>query len=101
MSRPSLHGQPKSRLSLPLCPADIVFLIFLYQRWCYPVDKTRRNEFQAPPDAVGEGAPDDDGEDSDKDPVQPALTAATAAETQPAAQVEKKATLRRRVAAST
>ncbi|KAG5897555.1 hypothetical protein JTB14_007270 [Gonioctena quinquepunctata] len=24
---------------------DIVFLIFLYQRWIYPVDKTRRNEF--------------------------------------------------------
>lgn len=24
---------------------DIVFLIFLYQRWIYPVDKKRRNEF--------------------------------------------------------
>lgn len=24
---------------------DIIFLIFLYQRWIYPVDKTRRNEF--------------------------------------------------------
>lgn len=24
---------------------DIVFLIFLYQRWIYPVDKTRKNEF--------------------------------------------------------
>ncbi|CAG9766664.1 unnamed protein product [Ceutorhynchus assimilis] len=24
---------------------DIVFLIFLYQKWIYPVDKTRRNEF--------------------------------------------------------
>nr|XP_023015225.1 cleft lip and palate transmembrane protein 1 homolog [Leptinotarsa decemlineata] len=24
---------------------DIVFLIFLYQRWIYPVDKARRNEF--------------------------------------------------------
>lgn len=24
---------------------DIVFLIFLYQRWIYPVDKTRTNEF--------------------------------------------------------
>ncbi|XP_022913250.2 putative lipid scramblase CLPTM1 [Onthophagus taurus] len=24
---------------------DIIFLIFLYQRWIYPVDKKRRNEF--------------------------------------------------------
>ncbi|XP_019870701.2 cleft lip and palate transmembrane protein 1 homolog [Aethina tumida] len=24
---------------------DIIFLIFLYQKWIYPVDKTRRNEF--------------------------------------------------------
>ncbi|KAL1506263.1 hypothetical protein ABEB36_005657 [Hypothenemus hampei] len=24
---------------------DIIFLIFLYQRWIYPVDKTRRNEY--------------------------------------------------------
>ncbi|XP_019757892.2 cleft lip and palate transmembrane protein 1 homolog [Dendroctonus ponderosae] len=24
---------------------DIVFLIFLYQKWIYPVDRTRRNEF--------------------------------------------------------
>ncbi|XP_066262932.1 putative lipid scramblase CLPTM1 [Euwallacea similis] len=24
---------------------DIIFLIFLYQKWMYPVDKTRRNEF--------------------------------------------------------
>lgn len=24
---------------------DVVFLIFLYQRWIYPVDKTRVNEF--------------------------------------------------------
>lgn len=24
---------------------DIVFLIYLYQRWLYPVDKTRQNEF--------------------------------------------------------
>ncbi|KAJ3631025.1 hypothetical protein MTP99_012182 [Tenebrio molitor] len=24
---------------------DIVFLVFLYQRWIYPVDKTRKNEF--------------------------------------------------------
>lgn len=24
---------------------DIIFLVFLYQRWIYPVDRTRRNEF--------------------------------------------------------
>lgn len=24
---------------------DIIFLIFLYQKWIYPVDKTRRNEY--------------------------------------------------------
>ena len=24
---------------------DVVFLVFLYQRWIYPVDKTRANEF--------------------------------------------------------
>lgn len=26
-------------------PADLVFLIFLYQLWIYPVDKKRVNEF--------------------------------------------------------
>ena len=25
--------------------ADIIFLIYLYQRWKYPVDKSRVNEF--------------------------------------------------------
>jgi hypothetical protein len=24
---------------------DIIFFIYLYQRWIYPVDKARRNEF--------------------------------------------------------
>lgn len=24
---------------------DIVFFIFLYQRWIYPIDKTRPNEY--------------------------------------------------------
>ncbi len=24
---------------------DVIFMIFLYQRWIYPVDKTRANEF--------------------------------------------------------
>ena len=25
--------------------ADVIFLIYLYQRWVYPVDKKRVNEF--------------------------------------------------------
>lgn len=25
--------------------ADVIFLIYLYQRWKYPVDKSRVNEF--------------------------------------------------------
>ena len=25
--------------------ADVIFLIYLYQRWAYPVDKKRVNEF--------------------------------------------------------
>lgn len=27
------------------CYADIIFLIYLYQRWKYPVDRKRVNEF--------------------------------------------------------
>ena len=26
-------------------PADVIFLIYVYQRWIYPVDKKRVNEF--------------------------------------------------------
>ena len=36
---------------------DLIFLIFLYQRWCYPVDKKRANEY---------GYAYDDGDDSNK-----------------------------------
>ena len=40
---------------------DAVFIVFLYQRWCYPVDKTRANEFgiayERPPDAALAAAP--------------------------------------------
>jgi hypothetical protein len=40
---------------------DIVFLIFLYQRWIYPVDKARVNEFgqtgEDQPQEVPEGTP--------------------------------------------
>ena len=37
---------------------DMVFLIYLYQRWIYPVDKTRVNEF-------GQGGEDEEGEKTD------------------------------------
>jgi hypothetical protein len=54
-----------------VCVADIVFLIYVYQRYIYPVDKSRVNEYgtsqemlegdaptDAPPDALPlEGAP--------------------------------------------
>ncbi len=35
---------------------DVIFLIFLYQRWIYPVDHSRVNEFgqQSPEDAERE-----------------------------------------------
>lgn len=28
-----------------ICLADVIFLIYVYQRWIYPVDKKRVNEF--------------------------------------------------------
>lgn len=31
--------------SFLFCLADIIFLIYIYQRWVYPVDKKRVNEF--------------------------------------------------------
>lgn len=31
--------------SLSFLVADIIFLIYVYQRWIYPVDKKRVNEF--------------------------------------------------------
>lgn len=40
---------------------DVIFLVFLYQRWIYPVDRKRRNEFgfaaepqESPPQAIEE-----------------------------------------------
>jgi hypothetical protein len=33
------------QLTISACYADIIFLIYLYQRWVYPVDKKRVNEF--------------------------------------------------------
>ena len=41
---------------------DVVFLVYLYQKWIYKEDKRRRNEYGQ----VGENAADDD-EDADAD----------------------------------
>jgi hypothetical protein len=48
--------------------ADVIFLIYLYQRWIYPVDPKRVNEF-------GQGGEDDTPE------TRPSATAAQSAET--------------------
>ncbi|KAI8799504.1 cleft lip and palate transmembrane protein 1-domain-containing protein [Cladochytrium replicatum] len=40
---------------------DVIFIIYLYQRWIYPEDHKRRNEFGQ----VGEGAEDDDEDEDD------------------------------------
>lgn len=42
---------------------DVVFFIYLYQKWVYPEDKRRRNEFGQ----IGEEDGDDDEENSDLD----------------------------------
>ncbi|KAI9355037.1 cleft lip and palate transmembrane protein 1-domain-containing protein [Zopfochytrium polystomum] len=42
---------------------DLIFVIYLYQRWIYPEDKRRRNEFGQ----VGEVGPDDEDDDDDSD----------------------------------
>ncbi|KAJ3336251.1 hypothetical protein HDU93_003361 [Gonapodya sp. JEL0774] len=39
---------------------DIIFVIYLYQRWIYPEDKRRRNEYGQVGDAAGEEDDDDD-----------------------------------------
>ncbi len=41
---------------------DVVFLVYLYQKWIYPEDKRRRNEFGQ----VGESAEGDDDEEEDE-----------------------------------
>ena len=50
---PAPHDQPQPYSHPRACPAaddstwtdDIVFIVFLYQRWVYRVDMTRVNEF--------------------------------------------------------
>jgi hypothetical protein len=59
--------------------ADIIFFIFLYQRWIYPVDKTRVNEF---------GQSGEDGEPASVDAN--ASAAALPAAGSPAAVVDAK-----------
>ncbi|KAJ3123713.1 hypothetical protein HK098_001691 [Nowakowskiella sp. JEL0407] len=44
---------------------DVIFFVYLYQRWIYPEDKRRRNEFGQ----VGEEGGDDD-DDDDEDEVE-------------------------------
>ncbi|KAI8853876.1 cleft lip and palate transmembrane protein 1-domain-containing protein [Chytridium lagenaria] len=44
---------------------DVIFLVYLYQRWIYPEDKRRRNEFGQVGEDIGEE--EDDGSDSDDD----------------------------------
>ncbi|KAJ3291211.1 hypothetical protein HK104_006271 [Borealophlyctis nickersoniae] len=40
---------------------DVVFVVYLYQRWIYPEDKRRRNEFGQ----VGEAGDDDDSDEEE------------------------------------
>lgn len=44
---------------------DVVFLVYLYQRWIYREDKRRRNEFGQVGEDVDEGNDDDDEFSSD------------------------------------
>jgi len=53
-----------------LATADIIFVIYLYQRWKYPVDTTRMNEF-------GQGGADDEDEDEATEPTPADADAAT------------------------
>lgn len=43
-----------------LCHADLIFLIYLYQRWVYPVDKKRVNEFGFAAEDVDQAASSSD-----------------------------------------
>ncbi|KAJ3104293.1 hypothetical protein HDU97_009369 [Phlyctochytrium planicorne] len=46
---------------------DVIFLIYLYQRWIYPEDKRRRNEFGQIGEDVGPEEDDDDDDSDDED----------------------------------
>jgi len=72
-------GMPRTRA---LGAADIIFVIYLYQRWKYPVDTTRVNEF-------GQGGADDEDEDEATEPA-PAAAATAAAANGATSALEKK-----------
>lgn len=54
------NGDPQCTSSSPYPPLlDVVFLIYMYQRWCYPVDQRRRVDLEgeeAEPDAAASAA---------------------------------------------
>lgn len=47
-------------ISSVFCHADVIFLIYLYQRWVYPVDKKRVNEFGFAAEDVDQAASSSD-----------------------------------------
>ncbi|KAI8900570.1 cleft lip and palate transmembrane protein 1-domain-containing protein [Globomyces pollinis-pini] len=55
---------------------DIVFFVYLYQRWIYPEDKRRRNEFGQVGEEIGEDN-DDESESEGDEPVPKAIKEAT------------------------
>jgi hypothetical protein len=46
---------------------DVIFFVYLYQRWLYPEDKKRRNEFGQVGEEDGGEDEEDDEEDEDED----------------------------------
>ena len=61
--------------------ADIIFFVYLYQRWLYPVDASRRNEFGSAADddaAVAAQHSDEAPSQLTQPPVQPQSSGNTA-----------------------
>jgi hypothetical protein len=48
---------------------DLIFFIYLYQKWAYRVDHTRMNEFGQGGDDTADGAEENNNDDSKKDVV--------------------------------
>jgi len=42
---PPTHTLPCRLHRIAVFRDDVIFVIYLYQRWIYPVDRARRNEF--------------------------------------------------------
>ena len=53
----------KSRMWAPPPLPDVIFFIYLYQKWIYPVDPNRRNEYEGGDAAGGKEDPATDEED--------------------------------------